>query len=340
MADDTRQKLFALASRWMPSLKDADRLRVHTDTGDFFRIDYGDIVMLDDRPYLIRQCAKEGRFGLDEEVKHWVKHAVALENVQRCLIKLVFHEKFTARIGQITFECFRSPRKEARILQLVKGQKNFMQGFSVPDAGGNVVRVIEVIHGKPLPRLIEVHDMDHASYFHEYLPEILDHFIESIAAIRFLHDHGEKHGDIRRDHLIVDGETGDYRWIDFDYNYRHRENIYGYDLFGLGNVLIYLVGKGDTLTSDLKDGRHPAFDRLAVEDVNIVFHNRVANLQKIYPYIPTPLNRVLRHFSQGANRFYDHTRQLIEDLGACRTRMGTSSKRKEGVDERDENEFQ
>jgi hypothetical protein len=29
-----------------------------------------------------------------------------------------------------------------------------------------------------------------------------------------------------------------------------------------------------------------------------VFHNRVANLKKIYPYIPENLNRVLIHFSK------------------------------------------
>ena len=322
MADYTQKELFALASRWMPSLKDSRRLQVHTDTSDFFQIDYGDIVMLKGRPYLIRQCAKEGRFGLDDEVKQWVRHAVDLENNERCFIKLVFYEKFTARIGDIEFDCFRSPHKEARILELVQGHKNFMQGFSVTDTRDNVVRVIDVIHGKPLPRLVDEHHMDHSRYFHECFPAILLNFIESLSAIRFLHDHGEKHGDIRRDHILVDREKGAYRWIDFDFNYRHRENIYGYDLFGLGNILIYLVGKGDTLTSELKNRGHPAFDQLRVEDVNIVFHNRVANLQKIYPYIPTPLNRVLLHFSRGANRFYDHTRQLLEDLGACEAQLG------------------
>ena len=95
MADYTQMELIELASRWMPSLKDSRRLQVHTDTSDFFRIEYGDIVMLSGRPYLIRQCAREGRFGLDDDVKHWVKHAVDLENSDRCLIKLVFYEKFT-----------------------------------------------------------------------------------------------------------------------------------------------------------------------------------------------------------------------------------------------------
>ena len=44
------------------------------------------------------------------------------------------------------------------------------------------------------------------------------------------------------------------------------------------------------------------------------FVQRVANLRKIYPYIPESLNRVLLHFSEGANLFYDAADQLLEDL--------------------------
>ena len=102
--------------------------------------------------------------------------------------------------------------------------------------------------------------------------------MQCVQAIRFLHDHGEKHGDIRRDHILIDRESGSYRWIDFDFNYRHRENIYGYDLFGLGNVLIFLVGMGDVLLLNLRNQSHPVLDKLNDGDVNIVFKNRVANL--------------------------------------------------------------
>jgi hypothetical protein len=59
-------------------------------------------------------------------------------------------------------------------------------------------------------------------------------------------------------------------------------------------------------------------DRLSEEDVNIVFHNRVANLKKIYPYIPDSLNRALMHFAAGAPVYYDDTRELLEDLGEAR----------------------
>ncbi|MBS1243313.1 MAG: hypothetical protein H6R44_1068 [Nitrospirae bacterium] len=56
-------------------------------------------------------------------------------------------------------------------------------------------------------------------------------------------------------------------------------------------------------------------DRLTDDDVNIVFHNRVANLKKIYPYIPERLNRVLMHFSAGAQVYYETTEELLTDLG-------------------------
>jgi hypothetical protein len=41
----------------------------------------------------------------------------------------------------------------------------------------------------------------------------------------------------------------------------------------------------------------------------------VANIQKIYPYIPDALNYILLHFSNGANLYYENIRQLLEDLG-------------------------
>ena len=76
----TQESLRDMASRWLAPGYDIAHLRIHTDTSDFFRVDYGDIVVLDDVPFLIRHNAKEGRFGLDDEVKFWVKRAIDLRN--------------------------------------------------------------------------------------------------------------------------------------------------------------------------------------------------------------------------------------------------------------------
>jgi len=303
-----------MASRWLAPSQNRHLLTIHTDTTEFFKIEYNDVVVLNQKPYLIRHNAKEGRFGLDDEVKFWVKRAIDLETGDLKIIKLVFYERFKTRIGGIEFECFRSPKKEARILNLIGGHRNFMHGFSIQDKKGNIVRVLDYIYGKSLHAYIESLQMDHHSYFYTVFPGILRNFTECIDAIRFLHQHGEKHGDIRRDHILIDNDSGRYRWIDFDFNYRHRENIYGYDLFGLGNVLIFLAGMGDVLLPDLKNKDHPALNGLRENDLNIVFNNRVANLQKIYPYIPESLNRVLMHFSKGTNWFYENTTQLLDDL--------------------------
>jgi hypothetical protein len=313
----SQKSIEKMAVRWMPAGWDMGNLQVHTDTTEFFDIAYGDVVLLDGRPYLIRNSAKEGRFGLDDEVKHWVKRSIDLAKGEMCILKLVFYEKFLASVGGIEFECFRSPRKEARILELVGDHPNFMHGFSSPDEKGNSVRVLEYISGKTLAAYVIDLELPHEAYYYETMPGVLHNFIECLGAIRYLHDHGEKHGDIRRDHILIDKQSGRYRWIDFDYNYRHRENIFGYDLFGLGNVLAYIVGKGDVLTYDLKLRTPEILARLNDDDLNIVFHNRVAALKKVYPYIPDSLNRVLLHFSYGANRFYERVDELIHDLGVA-----------------------
>ena len=311
-------KIRERAAHWMPNRDGKKPIKIVTDTTDFFQVQFNDVVQLGEKAYLIRHNAKEGRFGLDDEVKQWVKRAIDLETEDSKILKLVFYEKFMTSVGHIEFECFRSPRKEARILDLVKDHPNFMHGFSVEDEKGNLVRILDYIHGKPLSHVVGDFNLDHKQYFFEHFPTILSNFIECIDAIRFLHDHGEKHGDIRRDHIFVDRESKVYRWIDFDYNYRHRENIYGYDLFGLGNILMFLAGKGDVLLPDLKRQRPDVLDNLVEDDVNIVFRNRLANLKKAYPYIPERLNRVMMHFSLGANWYYENASQMLEDLQDAR----------------------
>ena len=290
------------------------RFRIITDTSDFFQVDYNDVVILAGVPYLMRNYTREGRFGLDDEPKYWVRKAIDLTNKEAKIIKLVFHEEIDARVGDMVFRCVRSPAKEAAILAMVAGHRNFMQGIAIRDTGGNIVRVLDFIQGKRLDDLIFNLAVNHEEFFYEHLPAYLVIYSEMVQAIQFLHDQGQKHGDIRRDHILLDRKTGDYRWIDFDYDYYHAANMYGYDLFGLGNILVFLVGGGDITVQQLQATESSALARLSPEDMNIIFNNRVANIQKIYPYVPDALNYILLHFSNGANLYYDNTRQLLEDL--------------------------
>ena len=316
----SEKELLRMIRKWVPRERVPKRVRVK-DTADFFRVDYDDVVVLNEVPYFVRNNEREGRFGIEDEQKFWVKRARNLLNGEVKILKWVFRERFNARIGDLVFECVRSPQKEARILELVRGRPEFMQGETVLDSSGNQLRILDYIKGRTLGQTATELGTGHEDFFLHHYPGLLDEFFGIVEAIRFLHENGEKHGDIRRDHIIKDIVTGRYRWIDFDFNYRHGESRFGYDLFGLGNVLLFITGRGDITTHRLLRESPAMLDRLDSDDVNIVFQNRVNNLRKIYPYIPEKLNRVLMHFSVGAQVYYEETRELLEDLGEAREEL-------------------
>jgi hypothetical protein len=308
-------------AHWIGRERTPKIFSIITDTSDFYRVEYDDVVILGEKPYLIRNNEREGRFGIDEQQKYWVKRARDLLDGSVKIIKLVFHEKFQAKVGGIVFDCYRSPKKEARILDLTRGNPLFMQGFSICDASNNIIRVLDYIKGKTLADFVLNLGRNHEDYFYNHLPGLLDEFIGLVKAIRFLHEQGEKHGDIRRDHILNDQETGNFRWIDFDFNYLHTENMFGYDLFGLGNILVYLVGRGDVTIQQLKEEGSPVPANLTANDVNIIFSNRIVNLRKVYSYIPETLNLILLHFALGANIYYDDTEQFLIDLQEARENL-------------------
>jgi len=313
----SEKELLHMIRKWIPRERVPKRVKIK-ETSDFFRVDYDDVVILRDTPYFIRNNEREGRFGIEDEQKFWVKRARDLLTGEVKILKWVFKERFQARIGNLVFDCVRSPQKEARILELVRGRPEFMQGETVLDSSGNQLRILDYIKGRTLGELTLEQGKSHEDFFYHFYPALLDEFIGIVEAIRFLHEHNEKHGDVRRDHIIKDAASGRYRWIDFDFNYWHGESRFGYDLFGLGNVLLFITGKGDITTNRLFHDMPEVFERLADDDVNIVFHNRVNNLRKIYPYIPEKLNRVLMHFSMSAPVYYEDTRELLEDLGEAK----------------------
>ncbi|MCX8027506.1 MAG: hypothetical protein N3A62_06605 [Thermodesulfovibrionales bacterium] len=317
----SESEIWDLLVQRLPKENLPKRLNIITDTSDYYKIGYDDIVLLNNIPYLIRHDQKEGRFGIDEQPKFWVKKAIDLIDASQKIIKLTFHERFTSRVGDITFECFRSSKKEARILEMVRGDRRFMQGFSVKDSAGNIVRIIDFIKGINYADYILTLGSSHEDYFFNYFPQVLDEYIELVKAIAFLHENNEKHGDIRRDHIIREKNTCINTWIDFDYNYIHKENMFGYDLFGLGNILTYITGRGDVTIQALKATNSPAFYTLNKDDMNIIFNNRVVNLKKVFEYIPDELNLILLHFSVGAPVYYDDTRQLLTDLQELRQKI-------------------
>lgn len=86
----SQSELRDMIAHYTPHSQIPKKVKLITDTSDFFKVDYHDVLILDDHPYLIKNSLREGRFGIDEEPKYWVKKAVDLANgnarvsVQRC----------------------------------------------------------------------------------------------------------------------------------------------------------------------------------------------------------------------------------------------------------------
>lgn len=294
--------------------------RQFTDTTDFYSIDYGDKILVGGRCYVVKGFARETRFGI-EDPKFWVKRTVDSQTGDRKIIKLTFFESYETSVSGVKIRCFRNPDKEAKILELVKNHPSFMQGKSFLDAKGNVVRVLDIVRGPSFFDYIDRHKLKYEDYFQNILPEILTKLITAFEAIRFLHIRGYKHGDIRNDHIIVNREKDSYVWIDFDYDYEATENPFGLDIFGLGNILIYAIGKGfHSLHAISRESRlyGDLINQISLDDFSLLRKSRFVNLRKLYPIIPKTLNDVLMHFSKSAHVYYELVEELIEDLNRCR----------------------
>lgn len=288
--------------------------RLVRDTSEFMDIGQGDVLELEGRRLLVLGNTYEGRFGLDNEPKHWVKRGLDWATGRPVIVKLVFFEEFNLPLGPFKVRCYRSPAKESRILALVEGHPSFMQGQTLRDEAGNQVRVLERIHGHPLDDELPGLAPTHEAYFEGHLKAVLRRVQGLCEAIAWLHRQGERHGDIRRDHVFVDQDTGHWRWIDFDYNFEMSENPFGLDLFGLGNVLIYAVAQGDPTVHGIRHSRPELLDELEPGDFSLVIKNRLVNLRKLHPYLPLRLNRVLMHFAASAPVFYTRVEELLSDL--------------------------
>lgn len=294
--------------------------RLCSDTSDFVNIDYGDVIHVDNRYLLVVGYTKEGRFGVDEQPKQWVPKVYDLESGERYIVKLVFHETYMLTVGGLEVKCYRSPEKEAQVIELTRGNPSFMQGYSVLDDVGNLVRILDIVNGKRLDHVVYKMGTDHRDYFENYLPEVMEHFIIAVRAIGKLHRNGLKHGDIRRDHIYVDREDGHFHWIDFDYDFYLPERPFAMDLFGLGNVLLFLLGQNTFRPNALENSREfdrSVFNSLTEGDLALVGQDRIFNLKKIYPYIPDSFNDILLYFSVGTDVMYDTVDEFHEDLSVA-----------------------
>ncbi len=293
-------------------------LRVLRDTSNFIAIDRGDVLELAGHPYLVLCHEREGRFGIDDQPKYWVKRAVSLRTGRLHVLKLVFQESFSTVVNGTHYACERSASKEAQVLEVVRDHPNFMQGVAVLDEGANLVRILDFIEGPTLLQHLGGLAMRYETYLESALPPLLAETYDCIAGIAYLHGRDLCHGDIRNDHIILDGHTGRARWIDFDFT---RPSL-AFDVWSLGNVLNCVLAKGFVTFHELRRSRPHLLARLGEEDASVFFPHRVMNLDKVYPGLPRCLVRMLRRFAAGDCPRFERADQVRDELGACMDSLG------------------
>ncbi len=283
-----------------------------TDTSDWMRINRGDVLSLGGELFIVRGTMREPRFGIDDQPKPWVLNTTEVSTGQRKIIKTVFHEDFNVLIGIFKIRCFRSPEKEAKVLEMTESDPRFMSGYSLLDEAGNNVRVLDFIPGPSLFQAIPTLELSHRDYFDQRLPGILWKLKSSFEAIRVLHENGVCHGDIRNDHIIIESDSGRYRWIDFDIS----QNVNDFDLWSIGNVLNYAVSKGIiTFKQLLKDPELPSAvkESFTQDDAAAFYEYRIMNLRKVFDYIPERLAAIMSHFTLNTKLFYTHIDEFLRD---------------------------
>ncbi|MGP8246159.1 MAG: hypothetical protein ACLQVN_16770 [Bryobacteraceae bacterium] len=291
---------------------------VWDDTTDCMSMERGQVVNLEGDLFLIRSNEHEGRFGIDEQPKFWVKRALSLESGLTYILKLTCREEFKIHVGPREIRCYRSAEKEAQVLAAARGDGRFMQGRAARDSRGNLVRIVDFIPGVDLLSYLQSKRVPHEEYFYQLLPGILANVSNSLAAIQRLHDAGLCHGDIRNDHLLIERGTGTYKWIDFDL----KQDSPDFDIWSAGNVLHCVLAKGFVTFHDALQMMPELSGHLFDEDASVFFPDRVMNLRKVYGYIPERLNGILRRFSIGARPFYDRISQVSDDLADCVASLG------------------
>jgi hypothetical protein len=312
-AEFLRRRALELAGIALPEAP-----RVLRDTSNFMAIDRGDVLVLGGHPYLVCGNAREGRFGIDDQPKYWVKHALSLLTGRAHVLKLVFHESFSTGVHGQQYACERSARKEAQVLEAVRGHPNFMQGVAVLDERANLVRVIDFIEGQTLLEYLGSLAMSHGEYLETLMPQLLAETYDCVAGIAYLHSLDLCHGDIRNDHIILDGASGRARWIDFDFT---RPSL-AFDVWSLGNVLNCVLAKGFVTFHELRRTRPDLLARLGEDDASVFFPHRVMNVDRIHPHLPPCLARILRRFAAGNCARYQRADQVLDELGACMDALG------------------
>jgi serine/threonine protein kinase len=288
-------------------------VEIVTECSDFMNINSGQVYRIEDKDFFIRGETYESRFGIADQPKYWAKHAIDLNSGYTKILKFAFYEEFIANIGPLRIRCYRDPEKESNVLNFVQGDLRFMQGVTIKDRGGNLVKIIDFIKGKSIYAYIFDCQLSHEEYYYKQVPWLLKNIAKCFEAIKLLHDNNLCHGDIRNDHIYIESKTNLFRWIDFDLTQSYSD----FDIWSCGNVLSYIIAKGIRSFYELKTSNkfvQSIKDSVKPDDASAFYNYRIMNLKKLYPYISKEVNDILLHFTVNTDTFYENMDSIIEDL--------------------------
>jgi len=271
------------------------------------------------RHAILDQELRKGRpFGLEDEPKYWVRRAIDLEDGSTKILQARVHEKFETTIGEVVIERFRSPRKEARILDLVRGHRNFMHGSLVLDEAGNNVRILEYIRGRRYDASLSISEPI-TTITSTHFPKVLEEYIELVTAIQFLpRSRGKAWRYQARPHHPGPGNR--LQPVD-----RLRLQLSAW------REHVQLRSAGPRQHPDLpgRPRRHPrdrtlpqhpkALQSLTSRDIAITFKNRVANVRKVLSVRAGFLEPDAPAFFRGAKVFYENSGRCSTDLARATT---------------------
>ena len=91
---DPREEWIRSRARQVSDRELSGRPVVFRDTTNYMSIERDHIIDLQGSFFLVRCNEREGRFGLEDQPKFWVKRALSLESGRTYILKLVFQEEF------------------------------------------------------------------------------------------------------------------------------------------------------------------------------------------------------------------------------------------------------
>ena len=209
--------------------------------------------------YTIEEVAGEGRYSLCFYAKNDHRQSVVLKKFKPDI--------FASNLNKNAYEAvILSTLKDKRIPELlgVINEKSFY------------AFVLELKPGTTLKDMI-------FKYYHKFSDEeIFDVGIKIINIIKYLHENGVVHRDIRIPNVLIDRE--DVYLIDFGLARFADNNIYKYDLdySYFGDLLLYLI-----YSSFPKEGikRLPWHEELLMKESQKLFIKRLMGIEAIYDSI-------------------------------------------------------